>query len=102
MPVLRARVREGDVVLLAASHKAFPLLEEVAVAAAKRGAHPIVTVGTERLTRRLYDEVPAKYDSVPDVCVMRKHFDKTRLDGRKIVCGTPKGPSEGQASRTRT
>jgi aminopeptidase len=30
----------------------------------KRGASPMVTVASDRITRRYYDEVPAKYDSI--------------------------------------
>jgi leucyl aminopeptidase (aminopeptidase T) len=34
----------------------------MAVEVRKRGAHPLVLVQTEQLGRRMYDEVPAKYD----------------------------------------
>jgi aminopeptidase len=60
-----ARVREGDVVLVSGSDEDLPLLEDIAVEVRKRGASPIVTVATERLSRRMFDEVPAKYDTMP-------------------------------------
>lgn len=60
-----ARVREGEIVWLFGRDEDLPLLEELAVEARKRGGDALVTVSTERLQRRMYDEVPSKYDSVP-------------------------------------
>jgi aminopeptidase len=66
-----AGVNEGDLVLLFGSDEDLPLLEDIAVEVRKRGASPLVSVGTEGLTRRMYDEIPARYDSrSPDM--MRK------------------------------
>ncbi|HEU4680493.1 MAG TPA: aminopeptidase [Gemmatimonadales bacterium] len=61
--VQSAGVKEGEIVLLVGSDEDLPLLEDIAVEVRKRGASPLVTVGTNRLNRRMYDEVPAKYDS---------------------------------------
>lgn len=58
-----AGVGEGDLVLIFGSDEDLPLLEDVAIEVRKRGGDPLVAVGTDRLTRRMYDEVPAKYDS---------------------------------------
>ena len=58
-----AGVGEGDLVLIFGSDEDLPLLEDVAIEVRKRGANALVSVGTDRLTRRMYDEVPAKYDS---------------------------------------
>ena len=58
-----AGVKQGDLVLIFGSDEDLPLLEDIVVEVRKQGASPLVTVGTNRLTRRLYDEVPAKYDS---------------------------------------
>lgn len=60
-----AGVKEGDVVLVYGSDEDLPLLEDIAVQVRKRGASPIVTVGTNQLNRRMYEEVPARYDTVP-------------------------------------
>ena len=49
--------------LIFGSDEDLPLLEDIAVEVRKRGASPLVSVATEQLDRRLYDEVPAKYDS---------------------------------------
>jgi aminopeptidase len=58
-----AGVEEGEVVELFGSPEDLPLLNEMAVEVRKRGAHPLVIVGDEKTGRRMYDEVPAKYDS---------------------------------------
>jgi aminopeptidase len=60
-----AGVKEGDLVLLFGSDKDLPLLEEIAVQIRKQGGSSIVTIGSNHLNRRMYDEVPAKYDTVP-------------------------------------
>lgn len=59
-----AGVKEGDLVLVFGSDEDLPLLEDIAVEVRKRGASPLVSVTTEQLNRRLYDEVPAKYDTI--------------------------------------
>jgi aminopeptidase len=58
-----AGVKGGDLVLIVGSSEDLPLLEDIAVEVRKRGAAPLVSVGTEQVRRRFYDEVPAKYDS---------------------------------------
>ncbi|HVD33490.1 MAG TPA: aminopeptidase [Gemmatimonadales bacterium] len=63
-----AGVKEGDLVLISGSDEDLPLLEDIAVEVRKRGADPLVRVASLQLGRRLYDEVPAKYDSrVPEM-----------------------------------
>jgi aminopeptidase len=66
-----ARVREGDIVLINGSDEDLPLLEDVAIEVQKRGGSPLVTVSTIRQGRRSYDEVPAKYDSVPSKALLK-------------------------------
>ncbi len=58
-----AGVRDGDLVLIFGSDEDLPLLEDIAVEVRKAGASPLVSVATEELNRRSYDEVPAKYDT---------------------------------------
>ncbi len=59
-----ARVQPGEVVWLIGRDDDLPLLEDLAVAVQERGGSPLITVGTERLRRRLYDEVPATFDTI--------------------------------------
>ncbi len=58
-----AAVREGEVVLISSGPENMELLEDIAVQVRKAGAFPLVTVGPDRLARRLYADVPEKYDS---------------------------------------
>jgi leucyl aminopeptidase (aminopeptidase T) len=66
-----AGVKKGDLVLVFGSDEDLPLLEDIAVGVRKRGANPLVSVGTDRLNRRMYDEVPAEYDSQAPAMMMQ-------------------------------
>jgi leucyl aminopeptidase (aminopeptidase T) len=60
--VLSAAVKEGDVVLVTGGVHDWPLLEDLAVEIRRRGAWAVTTPASEDLTRRLVDEVPARFD----------------------------------------
>ena len=60
-----ARVHEGELVQLSGCPEDIPLLEDLAVAVRRQGAHPLITLGSDRLSRRLFDEVPTRFDSQP-------------------------------------
>jgi leucyl aminopeptidase (aminopeptidase T) len=60
-----ARVREGDLVRIQGSPADLAILEELAVQTRKLGAHPLLTIQSDRLERRFYEEVPAKFDTQP-------------------------------------
>jgi leucyl aminopeptidase (aminopeptidase T) len=66
-----AAVQAGEVVWLLGRDDDLPLLEDLAVEVQKRGGAPLMTVGTEHLRRRLYDEVPPEYDTVPPAANLR-------------------------------
>src|SRR2546426_10776069 len=55
-------LREGQTVRIAGSVRDAGLMEDLAIEARKVGAQPLLTIWSERLIRRSYDEVPAKYD----------------------------------------
>ena len=62
-----ANIREGENVLITGGVRDIELLENIAVNVRKIGAFPLIAVGSDRLTRRLYADVPEKYDNqVPD------------------------------------
>ncbi len=61
--VQSAAVKEGDIVMITGSVRDAQLMEDVAVNVRKMGAHPLITIGSDRLTRRMYVDVDAKYDS---------------------------------------
>lgn len=58
-----AGVRENNIVLISGGARDLELLEDIAVNVRKLGAHPLVTIESDRMVRRMYDDVPATYDS---------------------------------------
>jgi aminopeptidase len=56
-------VHEDDVIVVSGGSDDLELLENIAVQVRKRGASPLLTFGSDRLTRRMYDDVPASYDT---------------------------------------
>ena len=58
-----ANIQEGDIVQIYGGVRDFELLENIAINVRKLGAFPLVTVGSDRMTKRMYDDVPPKYDS---------------------------------------
>jgi leucyl aminopeptidase (aminopeptidase T) len=61
-----AAVKEGEVVLISSGPENVELLEDIAVQVRKAGAFPLVTIGTDRMAKRMYTDVPEKYDSQTD------------------------------------
>ena len=62
-----ANIHEGENVVITGGLRDIELLENIAVNVRKTGAFPLIAVGSDRLTRRMYEDVPEKYDSqVPD------------------------------------
>ncbi len=58
-----ANIHEGDYVLVTGGVRDFELLEDIAVNVRKVGAFPLVSLNSDRMWRRSFDDVPAKYDS---------------------------------------
>lgn len=58
-----ANIHEGDYVLVTGGVRDFELLEDIAVNVRKVGAFPLVSLRSDRMWRRGFDDVPAKYDS---------------------------------------
>jgi leucyl aminopeptidase (aminopeptidase T) len=61
-----AGVKEGEVVMISGLSSDAELLEALAVAVRKQGAFPWVTYSSERLAKRMFFDVPAKYDTQVD------------------------------------
>ncbi len=59
---LSARVKEGEFVLINGGVRDLELLEDLAIATRRLGAWPMVTLGSDRMTRLMYDDVPAAFD----------------------------------------
>ena len=58
-------VKTADKVLISGSVRDYALLENLAVETMKTGGQPLISMGSEQLGRRSYDEVPASYDNLP-------------------------------------
>lgn len=57
-------VKQHDKVLITGSVRDAQLMEDIAIEAMKVGAEPLITLSSERMGRRSYDEVPAIYDTL--------------------------------------
>ena len=70
-------VKEGDKVLISGSVRDAALLEDIAIEARKAGAHPLITISSDRLVRRSFDDVPAAFDNVtsPVDMILVNNFD---------------------------
>lgn len=58
-----ASIKEGELVLISGTPRDTDLLESIAVNVRKLGAFPLISLASDRLARRMYDDVPAKFDS---------------------------------------
>src|SRR5207237_10867680 len=61
-----AGVKEGDVVLVTGGSQDQELLEDIAVNVRKAGAFPLVSINSDRMAKRMYTDVPDKYDTQRD------------------------------------
>jgi leucyl aminopeptidase (aminopeptidase T) len=88
-------VKAGDKVLVTGSVRDAELLENIAVEAMKVGAHPLITISSDRLVRRSYLEVPATFDRVTNAVDMMivENFDvQIAVDvgeGETVLAGVP-------------
>jgi leucyl aminopeptidase (aminopeptidase T) len=58
-----AGIHEGDLVLVTGGVRNIELLENIAVHIRKVGAFPLVSLHSERMFRRMLEDVPAKYNA---------------------------------------
>jgi leucyl aminopeptidase (aminopeptidase T) len=58
-----AGVKEGEVVLVSGIARDMELLENIVTEVRKVGAEPMLVIGSERMAKRSYTEVPEKFDS---------------------------------------
>jgi leucyl aminopeptidase (aminopeptidase T) len=56
-------VKPGELVLVAGTPEHIRLLEDIALQVRKAGGWPVITVGSERLTRLSFDSIPAERDA---------------------------------------
>jgi leucyl aminopeptidase (aminopeptidase T) len=58
-----AGVKEGEVVIVGGGTRDAELLEDIAVNVRKVGAHPLLLMNSEQMTKRMWTDVPDKYDA---------------------------------------
>jgi aminopeptidase len=66
-----AGVKEGDLVLVSGGAQDQELLENIAVHVRRRGGFPLITLNSDRLAKRLFFDVPEKFDAQPDALGMK-------------------------------
>jgi aminopeptidase len=60
-----AGVKEGDVVFINGGVRDMELLEDLVTDSRKVGAFTLLTINSDRMAKRYFDEVPEKYDTQP-------------------------------------
>lgn len=58
-----AGVKEGEIVFISGGVRDFELLENLVTGSRKVGAFSLLTVGSDRMAKRYYEQVPEKYDT---------------------------------------
>lgn len=58
-----AGVKEGEIVMVSGGVRDMQLLEDIVIEVEKVGGHPLLSINSERIAKKYYEEVPAKYDS---------------------------------------
>lgn len=66
-----AAVKEGEIVLITGRPHDCKLIESIAVNVRRVGAFPMVLYSSDRLSKRLFFDVPAKFDSQTDAMAMK-------------------------------
>lgn len=69
--VSNAAVKEGEIVLISGRGHDAELMENIAVETRKLGAFPMVEYSSDRLSKRLFFDVPEKYDTQTNATGMK-------------------------------
>lgn len=83
-----AGVKEGEAVLITGRLQDAELMEDLAVEVARAGGFPMIEYGSDRLSKRLFFDVPEKYDARQDALVARL------VDAVDVVISLGNGTSE--------
>jgi len=86
--VTNAAVKEGDVVMITGRVHDAELMEDIAVAARKVGAFPMISYSSDRLAKRMFFDVPEKWDSQVDT------LDTEMADVVDVIISLGNGTSE--------
>ncbi len=66
-----AGIKEGEVILVSGGTQDLELLENIAIHVRKVGAFPQVVLNSDRMAKRLFFDVPEKFDSQADALALR-------------------------------
>ena len=94
-----AGVKEGEVVLITGQSSDGELMEDLAVGVRKAGGFPIVLYDTDRLDKRMFFDVPPKYDTQTDKGDVGADVDGRRRDHPRQR--RHRKPVRGRRSRAR-
>lgn len=83
-----AGVKEGEAVLITGRLQDAELMEDLAVEVARVGGFPMIEYGSDRLSKRLFFDVPEKYDARQDALVAKL------VDAFDVVISLGNGTSE--------
>ena len=84
-----ANIHEGDLVLVTGGVRDSELLEDIAVHVRKVGAFPLVSLNSERMLRRMLEDVPAKYVSqTPELDLKLAGLITAQIDVELVEWGT--------------
>jgi leucyl aminopeptidase (aminopeptidase T) len=86
---LCADIKESEIVLITGSVRDARLLEDIAVHVRKVGAFPLISISSDRLTRRMYTDVPVKFDS------QKSEWDVKLADVVNSIISVDVGEEEG-------
>ena len=86
--VANAAVKEGDVVMIVGRVHDAELMEDIAVAVRKVGAFPMISYSSDRLAKRMFFDVPEKWDSQVDT------LDTELADVVDVIISLGNGTSE--------
>ena len=96
-------VKTGDKVLITGSVRDEALMEHIAIETMKAGGQPLISLSSDNLTRRSFDEVPASYDTLPPTLglALVNTFDVQILldvgEADDILSGVPQGRQAARA-----
>ncbi len=96
-------VKTGDKVLITGSVRDETLMEHIAIETMKAGGQPMISLASDKLTRRSFDEVPASYDSLPATLnlALINTFDVQILvdvgEADDVLSGVPQGRRAARA-----
>ncbi|MHC4414524.1 MAG: aminopeptidase [Planctomycetota bacterium] len=66
-----SNIRYGELVLINGGTRDQQLLEDIAVEVRKLGAHPLISIESDRLTRKMVEEVDQRYDAQEPALALR-------------------------------